>query len=231
MRTVVGLFDSTGQAESVVNDLIKAGIARQDISIISRDSSKKIPPVTKSSADAPDLLPSEKLDTEVGSDVAIGAMFGGLGGLLLGFAALAIPGIGPIVAAGPLAGALAGAGIGAAGGAIVGVLKEAGVPEYEAHVFAEGVRRGATLVSVRCDDTLADTAAQILDSHGAVDVEERTGQYRQAGWNRFDETASPYSGAENVQPAPMSVGSMGATVTETKEQNRRVRTYSTKPDA
>src|SRR6185437_13482826 len=102
---------------------------------------------------------AERTDTEskaasgAGTGATTGAVLGGGAGLLAGLGMLAIPGVGPVVAAGwlvaTLAGAGAGAAVGAAAGGLVGSLTAAGVPEREAHVYAEGVRRGSSLVTVR----------------------------------------------------------------------------------
>jgi hypothetical protein len=129
--------------------------------------------------------------TSIGQNIAGGALFGGLGGLLIGLGALAIPGLGPIVAAGPIATTLAGAGIGAAGGGLIGALKDAGVPDEEAGVYAESIRRGGTMVTVRAPEVLRDRVADILDEHGAVDVDERASSYRTAGWTGFDASRDP----------------------------------------
>ena len=95
----------------------------------------------------------------------IGAAVGGIGGLLAGLGLIAIPGIGPVVAAGWLAataaGAAGGALVGAAAGGLVGALTQAGVPENDAHVYAEGIRRGGTLVTAKVDEPLVPTARNI----------------------------------------------------------------------
>jgi uncharacterized membrane protein len=185
--TVIAVFDSPEQASQAVRALVDAGVDREDISLVSRNreastTGKSTETGTKKTADG----------TTVGENIAGGAVFGGLGGLLLGLGALAIPGVGPIVAAGPIATTLAGAGIGAAGGGIIGAIKDAGVPDEDAHVYAESVRRGGTMVSVRTDDLSRDRVADILDDHGAVDVDERAASYRSSGWSRFDENADEY---------------------------------------
>ena len=82
----------------------------------------------------------------------------------------------------PIATALAGAGIGAAAGGLIGGLTEAGVPEHHAEYYAEGVRRGGVLVTVRTTDALAERAADILDIAGATDVDERAAEWRSSGW-------------------------------------------------
>src|SRR5689334_20578068 len=117
-RTVVGLFESSTAAETAVGDLLHAGVERDQISFITPQPAERhegIPPVSI----------TEK------SDATAGALVGGIGGLVLGLAALAIPGVGPVIAAGPLAASLAGAGVGAASGALIGALTGAGVSDRE----------------------------------------------------------------------------------------------------
>jgi hypothetical protein len=123
----------------------------------------------------------------------IGAVLGGLAGLLVGLGALAIPGIGPIIAAGPLATTLAGAGLGAATGGLVGALADAGIPEGEAGVYAEGVRRGGTLVTVRAGEDMVSRATEIMNRYTPVDINQRTTEWRDSGWSGFDANAGPYS--------------------------------------
>jgi hypothetical protein len=100
--------------------------------------------------------------------------------------------IGPVLAAGPIAAALTGAGIGAAAGGLIGALTESGVPEEDARYYAEGVRRGDVLVTVKTDDVHAERAAEILDHDGAVDIDQRVTGWRSRGWTGYDETAQPY---------------------------------------
>ncbi len=164
--TVIGLFDSRSDAEKVVQRLSEGGFDRDQISLVQQDVSGK---TTTESAG------------ETGRGAAIGAgtgaVLGGLGGLLVGVLALPIPGIGPVIAAGPIAAALTGAGIGAAAGGILGALTGMGVPEDDARTYEEGVKRGGTLVTVTAEDTQADSAAEIMRSHGAVNVDERAAEY------------------------------------------------------
>ncbi|HXV99137.1 MAG TPA: hypothetical protein VEC93_12005, partial [Anaerolineae bacterium] len=140
----------------------------------------------------------EHVDAGEGAAVGAvgGATVGGLTGLLMGIGAIAIPGIGPVLAAGALgtalASALAGAGVGAAAGAvtggIVGALMDVGIPEEDAHFYAEGVKRGNVLVTVHADDTRASIAAGIMRQAGAVDVDSERRTWQAQGWERFDET-------------------------------------------
>lgn len=174
---VVALFASQQDAQRAVRAMRDAGVERSDISVVAREEG--------SAGDR------KTVKGTIGENIAGGAVFGALGGLLLELAALAIPGIGPIVAAGPLATTLAGAGIGAVGGGIVGAIKEMGVPEREANLYAESIKRGDTLVSVSTDASKVDTLSKVLNAHGAVDVEDRAASLRESGWTEFDESATP----------------------------------------
>jgi len=172
-KTVVGLFDDMPTAQRAADQLERAGIARSEISIIAGNESGKYADYSSGTG-------------EVGKGIAggagAGAAVGGGLGLLAGLTALAIPGFGPIIAAGPIAAALTGAGIGAAAGGLIGGLKNSGISESDAHLYEEGVRRGGVLVTVRTADTLADRAAGILDDAGAIDVDEKSREWRNAGW-------------------------------------------------
>ena len=110
-----------------------------------------------------------------------------------------------MVAAGALAATLAGAGVGAAVGGLVGALVEAGIPREHADIYAEAVRRGGTLVTVRTDDAFSDRVSDILNRHSPVDIEERAESWQQAGWRGFDERAEPYAGSVSTdRPATTS---------------------------
>jgi uncharacterized membrane protein len=158
--TIIGLFDSRTRAENAVDALVRAGFTREQLSIITSDA--------RSRADTPDLGPKDEISSEAGAGAAIGGIAGFIGGIV----ALAIPGIGPIIAAGPLAAGLMGAGLGAATGGIIGTLKSHGVPEDDASRFSEAIRRGRVMVAAQVSESSADTVADIMDSHGAIDVDE-----------------------------------------------------------
>jgi hypothetical protein len=117
---------------------------------------------------------------------------GGTAGLLAGLGILAIPGVGPVVAAGWLAALAAGAVAGGAAGGIIGALTQSGVSKEDAHVYAEGVRRGGTLVVARVPDRERSRYEAILD-RSAVNIRDRGEAYRKNGWTGFDESAPPYS--------------------------------------
>lgn len=183
MKTVTGLFDDYSDARSAVSKLEAAGIPSNDISIVSNKAGRI------------------DRDNDVAEDAAtgagIGAAVGGAGGLLTGLGLMAIPGVGPVVAAGWLAataaGAVAGAVAGGAAGGLIGALTDSGVPEDDAHLYAEGVRRGGSLVTAKVDDARASEAQAILQGSNWVDPIERRRAYNEQGWTRFDDTLDPYA--------------------------------------
>src|ERR1019366_8994371 len=118
---------------------------------------------------------------------------GGTAGLLAGLGLLAIPGVGPVVAAGWLVATAVGAVAGAATGGLIGGPNGAGVSESEAHVSAGGVRRGGSLVTARVSDADKSRLEAILDRHKAINVRERGQAYRSACWKTFDEKAPAYT--------------------------------------
>ena len=185
-KTVSGLFDSYDAATAAVNSLEASGVPHSDISIVANNADKIA--TTDRTSEAGE---------DAGKGATAGAVLGGAGGLLAGLGMLAIPGLGPVVAAGWLAstavGAVAGAAVGGAAGGIVGAMTDAGVPERDAHVYAEGVRRGGTLVSARVDDARAADAQAILERNKTVDIAARGQAYRESGWDTFDPKAPEYT--------------------------------------
>jgi hypothetical protein len=144
-----------------------------------------------------------QLGNDVAAGMATGGIVGGLGGVLLGLGALAIPGLGPIIAAGPLVAGLAGAGIGAAVGGLVGALVNWGVPPEEAELYAESVRRGSILVGLKTDETRLAEATEIMNRFGPIDVERRSDYWRATGWTGYDASSAAWTpdqmGADQMQ--------------------------------
>jgi hypothetical protein len=167
-------------ASKVVNDLVNAGFHRNSISLIANNADDRY---------ASYVQPDVNLD-DTAKGAGAGAAIGGIGGLLLGLGALAIPGIGPILAAGPIAAALAGAGIGAVTGGIIGALVDLGIPEESAEVYAEGIRRGNVLVVVQVADNRTDEATRIMQQKGLIDIEGEAKNWRSSGWTGFDANAN-----------------------------------------
>jgi len=188
-RTFTHLYDSYDEAARVVGALEAAGVPHADISIVGSNHDNRVPATTTTGSVA---NPAADTTTGAGTGASLGTIVGGGAGLLAGIGALAIPGVGPLVAAGWLIATLTGAGAGAAAGGLLGSLTGAGVHENDAHVYAEGVRRGGTLVTVRADDTAASRIEPLLAGSGSVDIAARRASYQANDWSRFDDTAAGY---------------------------------------
>jgi len=144
-------------------------------------------------ARAPDRDRAVDDASRAGTGAVTGGAVGGAAGLAASLLGLAIPGIGPIIAAGPIVATLTGVGVGAVAGGLIGGLTDMGVSGRDAEYYAEAVRRGGALVTVRADATRAERAAGIMRAHGAIDIERRAGQWRERGWTGFNEKAQPYT--------------------------------------
>jgi len=188
-RMITCLYDDYDGALETARDLEASGLPTADISMIANNANDRYA--------AP---PSHETGAHAGTGAGVGSVLGGGVGLLAGLGMLAVPGIGPVVGLGWLAatavGAVTGAAVGAATGGMIGSLTEAGIPEAEAHVYAEGVRRGGTLLSVRAPNGLVQDVEAILYRHNPVDIHVRGEAYRNAGWTAFDEAAPPYELAD-----------------------------------
>ena len=190
--TISRLYDRYADAERAVTALESAGIPNSDISIVANNSDEWYS--GKKDRDG------EGVDDRAecaGKGAGIGAGLGGAAGLLAGLGLLAIPGLGPVVAAGWLAATAVGAAAGAATGGIIGALTEAGVSEEDAHTYAEGVRRGGTLVTARVPDADRAKLDAILDQ-SSVNIRDRRAMWQKSGWQRFDPESKPY-GVEEVR--------------------------------
>lgn len=166
IKTVVGLFDSRDQAERAVSALRSAGF-NEEISLLAADKNKE-----SGSAERHEQTTMLADDNDLGmgkvaTGASTGGVLGGLAGLAMGAGALAIPGIGPVIAAGPIAGLLSGA----ATGGIAGSLIDWGIPAERGRFYEEKVREGKIMASVRTDENRIDEAASILRQNGAHDVE------------------------------------------------------------
>jgi hypothetical protein len=199
--TISRLYDNYADAQKAVQGLEAAGVPHADISIVANNSDN--------------WYGGNKVDRDhdgvddraegAGKGAGIGAGLGGAAGLLAGLGLLAIPGLGPVVAAGWLAATAVGAAAGAATGGIVGALTEAGVSKEDAPLYAEGVRRGGTLVSARVPDADRTRLDAIL-SQSAVNLQDRSAAWRKTGWQTFDPASKPY-GADEVQKERQLYGS------------------------
>ena len=238
-RTITHLYDTYDEAARAVSALEGAGIAHSDISLVGQDSRGTTVPTTGPADAISDTglpgaampvtgstigsTPTTSGDVEqssgtgAGAGASLGTILGGGAGLLAGIGALAIPGVGPVVAAGWLIATLTGAGAGAAAGGLLGALTGAGVSETDAHVYAEGVRRGGTLLSVRVEDGHAARVEEILNGTQRVDIAARATDYRAGGWDKFDPASPGYTGTGSATGTPIPTGTTtyGATGTTT----------------
>lgn len=170
---VFGIYKSSMQAEYAVDRLIAAGFSNNDISVLLQDNRSSKEFAHEKNTKAPE---------GAAAGVTTGGVIGGTLGLLAGIGALAIPGLGPFIAAGPIMGALAGLGVGGAVGGLIGVLVGMGIPEYEAKRYQGRVKEGGVLLSVHCDTSDEVTRAKnLLKETGAEDIasagEKSTGSH------------------------------------------------------
>ncbi|WP_172254395.1 YsnF/AvaK domain-containing protein [Saccharibacillus deserti] len=196
---IVGVFHSEREASHAIEDLKRAGFSTNDISVVTRDKKDM-----------------RKLEDETGTmapegaagGAATGGVLGGIGGLLAGLGALAIPGIGPLLAAGPLATALAGAAVGAAGGGLVGGLIGLGIPENEAKEYDTAVDQGGLLVIVDTEEANRSEVTRIFRDNNSTNrrYDEQMEDTRSIDANRMNDTSSndtlyrdtPAMGATNL---------------------------------
>jgi hypothetical protein len=159
---VFGIYATPATAEAAVDHLIAKGFVNSAISVLLPDDDSTRAFAHEKATKAPE-------GTATG--VTTGGVIGGTLGLLAGIGALAIPGVGPLIAAGPIMASLAGVGIGGTLGGIVGALVGMGIPEYEAKRFEGAVKDGGTLLSVHCDSSeQIDAAKEALKETGARDI-------------------------------------------------------------
>jgi len=165
-EAIAGFFRTREQGEAARQALLDGGFTTEQVGFVAGDTRGH---------ETPRIGPLESTGAE--SEAPRDALFGGMAGLALGMVAVVIPGIGPLIAAGPLAGTIAGAiggaSLGAAAGGVVGMLRDHGISDEEAEFYAEGVKRGGALVTVHgVSDDRAAEAKRIFGRHGAVDTED-----------------------------------------------------------
>jgi hypothetical protein len=161
-KAVFGIYPSTGLAERAVDTILRAGFSNNAISVLLPDDQS-----TREFAHKKDTKAPEGTTT----GVTAGGVIGGTLGVLAGIGAIAIPGVGPFIAAGPIMGGLAGLGVGGAVGGLIGALVGLGIPEYEAKRYEGRVKNGGVLLSVHCDTSEQITRAkELLKNTGAEDI-------------------------------------------------------------
>jgi len=167
-KTIAGFFRTRAEAETAESALFDAGFTRDRVSLVAGDTRGH---------ETPALGPIKDVegDTELAKDAFLGSAIG----LAVGMIAVFIPGIGPLIAAGPLGGAIAGLSVGAGAGGLVGLLKDHGVSEEEAEFYAEGVRRGGALITAQYSNADEEKRArEILRDKGAIETEELSAEWR-----------------------------------------------------
>jgi hypothetical protein len=194
--TVLATYDNIEKARDAVDNLVNSGYSRGDIGFAVYEGDGHV--------EHREHRPRTD-DVDGAEGAGAGATFGAILGAAVGLAAITIPGIGPIVAAGPLGaalGALAGGSIGAAAGAVTGgitaSLVDMGVPEEDAHYYAESLRSGMALVSVTTTEADADRAMYLLQQYNPVDIDQRVSQWRARGWTGYDPMTEPFTAEGNV---------------------------------
>jgi hypothetical protein len=191
---VFGIYATPGTAEAAVDHLLAKGFSNAAISVLLPDDESTRAFAHEKNTKAPE-------GTTAG--VTTGGVIGGTLGLLAGIGALAIPGVGPLIAAGPIMATLAGVGVGGTVGGLVGALVGMGIPEYEAKRFEGAVKGGGTLLSVHCDTSdQVDAAKVALKETGARDISSSS----EAGSNNTSggrETFGDISGGAPLSTRPL----------------------------
>jgi hypothetical protein len=196
-KTISHLYNDYPSAQAAARELQAAGLDGGDISIVAsnadgwyKNDQSDVKHVDIKHDKDRDGVDDRKEGAAKGA--SIGGVAAGAAGLAAGLGLLAIPGIGPIVAAGWAASTLAGVVAGGVTGGVIGALVESGVSKEDADVYAEAVRRGGALVVARVNDSDAARYQAILDRSG-VSIASRATAYRTAGWTGFDPAAAPYT--------------------------------------
>ncbi len=192
-RSVFGIYGSAEQAERAVNALIEDGFASQDVSVLMPDQRS-----TREFAHHKDT----KAPEGVTAGATAGGVVGGTLGVLVGLGALAIPGLGPLLAAGPIVAGLAGLGAGGAVGGLIGALVGMGIPEYEARRYEGRVRDGGILLSAHCE-TPGEIlrAREILSGTGATDISSSSEYSSASPKASTTTTGAPPTGDRGLPPS------------------------------
>jgi len=191
VKTIVGSFSDSRGAHQAAEALIADGFMRQDISVVASNILGDYTPDGR-----PLFFEEEPKKTETETGAVAGGVLGGAAGLTASLVGLAIPGLGPVVAVGPLIALLSGVGAGAVAGGLIGALTRSGVPDEHAGYYAETVRRGGAIVTLRADGSRAERAEEILRDSGAIDLEQRVLRWKDAGWQGWDSSMKPYTAEE-----------------------------------
>ncbi|NLG97824.1 MAG: hypothetical protein GX491_10720 [Chloroflexi bacterium] len=192
-RTVVGLFEAFNTAQKVVRELVESGFARETISLIASDAEGRF---------SSQLLEGPEIEGEGTSDsvtegAEMGVNLGGVSGLLSGITTFTITDLGPVIAAGPLIAALRGR----RDGGMTAALTRSGVPEKDADIFVEGIRKGGTLVIIYTGNEASDRAAAVMNRHSPMDLDQIKSE--QSKRREDDEHLDTFSFQKYEPPEPL----------------------------
>jgi len=219
MQTLVALYHDFDDAQHAVDALVRGGVDRTKISLVANNTTGEYSDyVSNTDYDTEDAVNAEQ-------GAAFGAASGGIIGALAGLGALAIPGIGPVIAAGPLIAALTGGAVGAlagapTGGLVAGLIKTHHMDAEDAELYAEGVRRGDALLTVQVEDADVSRTRDMLNQYNPTDVHGEASNWRSEGWSKFDETTTPKP--EDVQTYRSSRATTSTTPTTRTEAGKTV---------
>lgn len=191
-RNIIAMYPDLNVAERVVDDLIANGVTRDCISIVSHHATERYRELS--------TMSDEQRQANAATGAGAGAAGGAVGGVLASIGLAALPGVGWILAAGPVgsivATGLIGAGVGAVAGGLGGALSKAGVPVDPADRYAEAIRRGGALVAAEVPSHRAEELATVMERHNPLDIDRSARRWREhEGWEAHDPAAEPFDAA------------------------------------
>ncbi|MDP9053254.1 MAG: hypothetical protein M3N93_02985 [Acidobacteriota bacterium] len=189
MRTVVGVFTSIHEAGRALADLERQGVSSDNTHLIAGNDKSRHDEYLKKSKEA---------STSTAAAAASGASFGGGMGIVASLVALAIPGVGPIIAGDAMLTVLTGFGIGAAAGGLLGTFKSLGISHEEAPLYEEAVRRGAVLAIAFVDDERAFQAVAAMEACGGRDIRSEVDTWGETEWSGPKTNPHPYSSDDSI---------------------------------
>ena len=195
MRTVVGVFDSINNASQALTDLEEMGVPTENTHLIAGNDKSKHDEYLKKSKEA---------STTTAAAAASGASFGGGLGIVASLAALAIPGVGPIIYGGAMLTVLTGLGIGAVAGGLLGTFRNMGISHEEAPLYEEAVRRGAVLAIAIVEDDRAREAVESMAARGGRDIRTEIDTWAETKWSGPKTDPHPYSSDDTSVAHPMT---------------------------
>lgn len=190
MKTVTAVFSTMMEVERAVRELERAGVPNEAISIIAGDEAGRHKEY---------LEKSHHASQKAGAAAISGASFGGGVGIIASLVALAIPGVGAIVAGGAVVNVLVGLGIGAAGGGLISAFQSMAIPHEEAPLYEEAVRRGALMVAVEVEEPMEKEVVDLMAENGGRDLEDVVDTWKAAGWAGPKSDPHPYVSDSTVQ--------------------------------